>query len=99
MNGSDPKQVPSPERIDLEEVARLVQALERDLERAQHGAVNIDTLRAEVEALRDALNAHEGDDDPLRERLQGVRDAFDEGDAALFKGAQYLSDIGRMLGM
>jgi len=99
MNGSDPTQAPSPERIDLEQVAQLVQALERDLERAQQGAANLDTLRAEVEALRAALSAHEGDDDPLRERLQSVRDAFDEGDTALFKGAQYLADIGRMLGM
>lgn len=99
MNGSDPKQPLSPDTIDLEQVARLVQTLERDLERAQHGAGNIETLRAEVEALRAALQTHAGDDEPVRERLHGVRQAFEESDTALFKGAQYLSDIGRMLGM
>lgn len=96
---SDPSKTPAQETIDLEQVARLVQALERDLERAQHGTADIETLRAEVEALRHALHAHEGDDEPVRERLHGVRQAFEESDTALFKGAQYLSDIGRMLGM
>ena len=87
------------ETIDLEQVAQLVQALERDLEHAQEGTGNIDTLRAEVEALRRALRTHAGDDEPVRARLRGVREAFEETDTALFKGAQYLSDIGRMLGM
>ena len=104
MTGSDPKlhggaQMPSAETIDLEQVAQLVQALERDLELAQEGTGNIDTLRAEVEALRRALRTHTGDDEPVRARLHGVREAFEETDTALFKGAQYLSDIGRMLGM
>ncbi|MBX6391885.1 MAG: hypothetical protein IRY96_00300 [Burkholderiales bacterium] len=97
MTASDPQ--PGSAGIDLEEVRRLVQALERDLERAQHGTADIDTLRAEVEALRQALHAHAGDDEPVRERLHGLRQAFEESDSALFKGAQYLADIGRMLGM
>lgn len=105
MTDSDPalrnagQTPPAQETIDLEQVAQLVQALERDLEHAQEGTGNIDTLRAEVEALRRALRTHAGDDEPVRARLHGVREAFEETDTALFKGAQYLSDIGRMLGM
>jgi len=95
---NDPKSERS-ESIDLDEVAQLVRALERDLERAQHGTADVATLRAEVEALRHALHTHTGDDERVRERLHGVRQAFEESDATLFKGAQYLADIGRMLGM
>lgn len=85
--------------IDLERVARLVRALEQDLAQARGGSADLDALRAEVEALRQALNAHVDDDRSLRERLHGVRDAFEESDSALFKGAQYIAEIGRMLGM
>jgi hypothetical protein len=104
MTESDSKSAPSApgeQAIDLEQVARLVRALEHDLAQAQAqgGSGNIDALRAEVEALRHALNAHAGDDESVRERLHGVRDAFEESDSALFKGAQYIADIGRMLGM
>lgn len=102
MTESDSKSAPpapGEQAIDLEQVARLVRALEHDLAQAQGGSGNIDALRAEVEALRHALNAHVGDDESVRERLHGVRDAFEESDSALFKGAQYIADIGRMLGM
>lgn len=102
MTDSDSKSAtpgPGEEAIDLEQVARLVRALERDLAQAQGGSGNIDALRAEVEALRQALHAHAGDDQTVRERLHGVRDAFEESDSALFRGAQYIADIGRMLGM
>lgn len=105
MSRSDPTRDPvtpgdePSQAIDLAQVATLVQALERDLARAQAGDADIATLRAEVEALRAALNTEAADDESVRERLHGVREAFEDTDATLFKGAQYLSDIGRMLGM
>ena len=39
---------PDPARIDLDEVARLVDALEADLARARTDSSQIDALRAEV---------------------------------------------------
>ncbi|HKO89358.1 MAG TPA: hypothetical protein VJU83_12695 [Burkholderiales bacterium] len=83
--------------IDLQEVARLVQALEDDLERVQAGSGDLEALRAEVEALRAAL--HQPDHHEVRERLQGVHGFLGEAEDTAFKGAQYIGDIGRMLGM
>lgn len=83
--------------IDLKEVARLVQALEEDLEKLQAGSGDFDALRAEVEALRAAL--HQPDHEQVRDRLQGVQGFLGEAEDTAFKGAQYISDIGRMLGM
>jgi hypothetical protein len=83
--------------IDLAEVERLVQALERDLENMQGSAENYGALRAEVEALRQALR---GDETQLvREHLHGVHGFLDEAAETAFKGSRYLADIGRMLGM
>jgi len=86
-------------RIDLDEVARLVDALEADLARARTDSSQIDALRAEVEQLRTALEtgqpAHE-DEGSVRERLHRLGDVL-VSDA--FEGSQYITRIGRLLGM
>ena len=89
--------------IDLEEVTRLVEALERDLAQLRSGSQDVQRLRDEVETLKNVL------DSPIRrhhwvsEGLHGVRTVLEEAiDAAVAKGlktGQYLSDIGRILGM
>ena len=89
--------------IDLEEVTRLVEALERDLANVRSGSQDVQRLRDEVETLKNVL------DSPIRrhhwvsEGLHGVRTVLEEAiDAAVAKGlktGQYLSDIGRILGM
>ena len=83
--------------VDLKEVARLVQALEDDLARVQAGSGDFDALRAEVEALRAALQAP--DQSEVRERLEGVHGFLGEAEGTAIKSAQYIGDIGRMLGM
>jgi hypothetical protein len=83
--------------IDLDEVARLLKALEADLARVQAGTGDTEALRAEVEALRDAL--HSSDEGTLRESLHGLHRFFDDAADTAYKGSQYLGDIGRMLGM
>lgn len=85
------------QNVDLKEVAKLIQALEADLARLQTGRGDYAALRAEVEALRQAL--HISDSGQVRERLQGVHGFLEEAEDTAFKGAQYLGDIGRMLGM
>ena len=47
----------APPRVDLEQVAHLVEQLERDLARVRAGGATVDTLRTEVEQLRQALAA------------------------------------------
>ena len=86
--------------IDLDEVARLVDALEDDLARARTDSSRIETLRAEVEQLRATLGAERAGSPEmqrgLRERLHRLGDVL-VSDA--FEGSQYISQIGRLLGM
>jgi hypothetical protein len=93
-----------PPRVDLDEVAHLVEQLERDLSRVRAGGASVDTLRAEVEQLREALAAadtsHHGDVHQglhgVRERLSAVSDEL-VGDA--LKGSDYIARIARILGL
>ena len=89
-----------PARIDLDEVARLVDALEADLARARTDSSQIDAMRAEVEQLRAMLAAERPesaeDEGSVRERLNRLGDVL-VSDA--FEGSQYITRIGRLLGM
>lgn len=90
------------EPIDLAEVRRLVDALEYDLERAQAGDTDIQTLRAEVEALRRALHADappEGVGHHLERVHSNLEDTLDTLQIDAFKSADYLTRIGRLLGL
>ena len=93
----------SVKEIDLEEVARLVEALERDLAKLPSGSQGVQRLRDEVETLKNVLNSPIRRHHWVSEGLHGVRAVLEEAiDAAIAKGiktGQYLSDIGRILGM
>ncbi len=92
-----------PAGFDLDEAARLAEALARDLAKVRDGSSDLAALRNEVEQLRAALSAAETAHVEVHEGLHGIRallhQAGDEilGDA--LKGSDYLSRIGRMLGM
>ena len=92
-----------PERVNLDDVTRLVEQLERDLAKVLAGGASVDTLRSEVEQLRSALSAPEPSHGELNQGLHGVRDRLaalsDElfGDA--LKGSDYIARIGRILGL
>src|SRR2546430_7347510 len=47
----------APKTIDLEKVARLIDALERDLAKVQSGSRDVQLLRDEVETLKNVLNS------------------------------------------
>ena len=87
------------ERIDLEEVSRLVAALERDLEKVRTGAADIDTLRGEVTQLRRALASAAPAQGEVHEGLHGIRALLQKAEDELFADADYVARIGRMLGM
>ena len=89
--------------IDLDEVARLIDALERDLANAHGDARDIQRLKDEVQTLKNVLRSPVRRHHWVRDSLHGIRDAFEEAlDAAVAKGvrgSQYIAEIGRILGM
>jgi hypothetical protein len=90
-------------KVDLEQVSALVEALEQDLERVRAGSGDVDALRREVDALKEALGAEEPHHEGVREKLHGVRGSLESTKDTLWEdaliGSDYLSRIGRMLGM
>jgi hypothetical protein len=91
------------ESIDLDEVARLIDALERDLARARRGEAGIGQLRTEVEQLRAKLATQDVARTEVHRGLLGVRDRLHSISDELFddalKAGDYLARIGRLLGM
>jgi len=89
--------------IDLEEVARLVEALERDLAKLPGGSPDVQRLRDEVETLKNVLNSPIRRHHWVSDSLHGVRAVLEEAiDAAIARGlktGQYISEIGRILGL
>ena len=89
--------------VDLNAVSELVEQLERDLARARTGGASVETLRAEVEQLRQALASEAPSEadvsvglDRVRSKLHSLGDEL-ETDALI--GADYLTRIGRLLGL
>lgn len=94
---------PSGRPVDLDEVAQLIEQLERDLARARTGGASVATLQAEVEQLRAALASETPSQAEVSEGLVGVRSRLqglgDELETDAFIGADYLTRIGRLLGL
>ena len=89
--------------VNLEAAARLVEALEQDLEKVSGDSRDIQRLKDEVETLKNVLNSPVQRHHWVRDGLHGVRDAFENAlDNALAEGlagSRYIAEIGRILGM
>jgi len=89
--------------IDLDEVAELVDALERDLQKIQGGSEEVQRLKDEVETLKNLLRSPVRRHHWVRDALHGIREGFDDAlDSAVAGGVQasrYIAEIGRILGM
>jgi hypothetical protein len=89
--------------VDLEEVSRLVAALERDLEQVRGDSAAVQRLKDEVHTLKNVLGSPVRRHHWVRDGLHGIRDAFDHAvDTAKadgLKASQYVAEIGRILGM
>jgi hypothetical protein len=81
----------------------LIEALEEELKRVQSGSRDIQRLRDEVETLKNVLNSPVRRHHWVRDGLHGIREviesAVDKAKTEGFKGTQYISEIGRILGM
>ena len=76
-----------PKKIDLEKVAQLIDALERDLAKVQSGSRDVQLLRDEVETLKNVLNSPIRRHHWVREGLHGMRQAIENGlDAVVADG-------------
>lgn len=91
------------QHIDLDEVARLVEALEHDLKKLQGNSPDIQKLRDEIETLKNVLQSPVRRHHWVRDALHGIRERIDNAlDAAVVEGVEvsrYIAEIGRILGL
>ena len=89
--------------FDLDEVAVLIDALERDLQKIHGDSQDIQRLRDEVQTLKNLLQSPVRRHHWVRDALHGIREGFDDAlDTAVAEGVQasrYIAEIGRILGM
>ena len=83
--------------VDRQQVAKLLDSLERDLDRAKLDEAGRRRLRGEIEAIRKLLGSGQPEPAKVRERLHGIRQTLSSGE--MFRDALYLSEIARILGM
>ena len=102
MSTTDANKPGAPE-IDLDEVAKLLEALEQDLANVQGSEKDIQRLKDEVQTLKNVLMSPVRRHHWVRDGLHGIRDVFENAlDTAVakgLKGSQYIAEIGRILGM
>jgi hypothetical protein len=94
---------PKAQQIDLDEVAKLIHALERDLEKVRGGSADIQSVRDEVETLKNVLKSPVRRHHWVREGLHSIREGIDGAvDTAVAEGvvvSRYVAEIGRILGL
>jgi cell division septum initiation protein DivIVA len=102
MSAEKPANTGSP-HIDLDEVARLIEALEGDLQKFQGSSREIQHLRDEIETLKNVLNSPVRRHHWVSDALHGIRQRIHGSlDAATLQGIEvgrYIAEIGRILGM
>jgi cell division septum initiation protein DivIVA len=100
---SEKPETPNTQHIDLDEVARLVEALEHDLKKLQGDSPDIQRLRDEIETLKNVLQSPVRRHHWVRDALHGIRERIDKAlDAAVVEGVEvsrYIAEIGRILGL
>lgn len=89
--------------IDLDEVAKLIEALEIDLQKIEGKPKDVQRIRDEVQTLKNLLQSPVRRHHWVRDALHGIREGIDEAlDTAVTEGlaaSRYLAEIGRILGM
>jgi hypothetical protein len=96
---SEPDRSESGPRVDLQQVERLVAALEADLAKVRSGSEDVQALRDEVDALKRLLDSSGQPHGPVHERLRSIHTLMDTLVDDAIQGARYVAEIGRMLGM
>lgn len=89
--------------IDIDAARKLVHALERDLAKVADGSADIQTLKSEVETLRNVLQSPDPGHGWVRDALQSIHAAIQTATEtakvdAIIAG-RYAAAIGKMLGL
>lgn len=89
--------------VDLQEVGRLVDALEKDLDGIAGSSPDIQRLRDEVQTLKSVLDSPVRHPHRVKDGLHSIREgieaALDSAVAQGVKPGQYIAEIGRILGL
>ena len=89
--------------VNLDEVQRLIDTLERDLQKVQGSSADIQRIRDEVETLGNLLRSPVRRHHWVRDALHGIREGMHGAvDSAVAEGlevSRYIGEIGRILGM
>jgi hypothetical protein len=89
--------------VDLDRVAKLVHALEKDLAGAKADDATIRKLLAEIDTIKSALTSSPPRHAGVRESLHALRDTMERATGTvtgeLRRDAPYLAEIGRILGL
>ena len=86
-------------KVDLQQVERLVAALEEDLAKVRSGSEDVEALRDEVDSLKRLLDASGPPHGPVHDRLRSIHRLLDTLVDDAIQGARYVAEIGRILGM
>src|SRR5262245_46565146 len=91
------------QEVDLDAATKLIEALEKDLQKVSGDSRDIQRLRDEVETLKNVLESPVRRHHWVEEGLHSIRDVFENAlDTAVakgLKGSQYIAEIGRILGL
>jgi hypothetical protein len=91
------------EEIDLERVARLLSAMEKDLAQIPAGSEHLQALRDEVETLRMVLASPRPRQGWIREGLHSIHSVMQNALGSVvgeaIKDWPYVAEIGRILGL
>lgn len=85
--------------VDLQQVERLVAALEADLAKVRSGSQDVQALRDEVDSLKQLLDSAGTHHGHVHDRLRSIHSLMDTLVDDAIQGARYVAEIGRMLGM
>ncbi len=92
-----------PTPVDLDRVAKLVHALEKDLAGAKADDATIRKLLDEIDTIKSALTSSAPRPAHVRESLHSMRDTMERAAGTVtgevWRDAPYLAEIGRILGL
>ena len=87
--------------VNLDEAAKLIAALEQDLQKVSGDSRDVQRLRDEVQTLKNVLNSPAPRHHWVAEGLHSIRAEFERAldSTVAVKGSQYIAEIGRILGL